>query len=194
MNIQRIVLCIALISYAAPAMGIAKQAKANSFTSIEAKTLTLAEGAKWYYKVFDDYGRPSFSVLYENGKELETVVWQYDSLSAHPSEQIVTTDTDTQKTTYTAAGKISSIATYDKENTLLTKIENTYDSAENLIAQTTTEGEITERSEWRFIHDTAVSQTKYYNGKKTAFIELHNNKRIVHIYKDDKEVLVTEEE
>lgn len=193
MNIQKIVLCIALISYAALAMVTAEQA-ANSFTSIGAKTLTLAEGAKWYYKVFDDYGRPSFSVLYENDKELETVMWQYNSLSAYPSEQTVTTGTDIKKTTYTAAGKISSIATYNKDNALLAKTENTYDSAENLITQTTTEGDVTERSEWHFIRNTAISQTKYYNGKKTAFIDLRNDKRIVHIYKDDKEVLITEEE
>lgn len=193
MSIQKTVLCIALIFCAALTPVTAEQA-ANSFTSIGAKTVTLAEGAKWYYKVFDDYGRPSFSVLYENDKELETVVWEYDSLSAYPSGQTITTGTDTKKTTYTAAGKISSIATYTKDNTLLTKTENTYDSADNLIAQTTTEGDVTERSEWHFVRNTVVSQTQYYNGKKTAFIDLRNNKRIVHIYKDDKEVLVTEEE
>ena len=55
-------------------------------------------------------------------------------------------------------------------------------------------GKNTDRSVWEFAGDKAVTQTKYRNGKKTAFIELHSTPHIVHLYVDDKEVYVGEEQ
>ena len=63
-----------------------------------------------------------------------------------------------------------------------------------MIEQTITALKNTDRSVWEFVGDKAVTQTKYRNGKKIAFIELHRTPHIVHLYVDDKEVYVGEEQ
>ena len=81
-----------------------------------------------------------------------------------------------------------------KGKRLTSKTENVYNSGGKLIEQTITAGKNTDKSVWGVVKDKAVSQTKYRNGKKTAFIELHTEPHIVHLYIDDKEVFVGEEQ
>ena len=76
---------------------------------------------------------------------------------------------------------------------MASKTENVYNSGGKLIEQTVTAGKNIDRSVWEFAGGTAVSQTKYRNGKKTAFIELNTTPHIVHLYMDGKEVYVGEE-
>ena len=81
-----------------------------------------------------------------------------------------------------------------KGKTLTSKTENVYNSDGKLIEQTITAGKNTDKSVWVFAGDKAISQTKYRNGKKTALIELGNIPHIIHLYVDDKEVYVGEEQ
>lgn len=164
-----------------------------SFASIQNKGLTVAEGNKWYYENFDRLGRSAFAVVYEKDVEIEKTVWSYHGESRHPSEKN-TYHTDGRETVrYDEAGRTLLIETYNKKGKLLSTTENTYNDKGKLIMQLVTAGKNTDKSVWDFVGDKAVSQTKYRNGKKTAFIELHSATRIVHLYVDDKEVLVTEE-
>ncbi|WP_230974333.1 hypothetical protein [Treponema vincentii] len=85
------------------------------------------------------------------------------------------------------------IERYEGKN-LISKTENTYNDSDKLIEQTITAGKNSDRSVWEFAGDKAVTQTKYRDGKKTAFIELGSTPHIVHLYVDDKEVYVGEEQ
>lgn len=160
-----------------------------SFASIHSKGLTVADGNKWYYENFDRQGRPSFAVLYENGTALEKTEWQYKGNTRHPAQKRIVRPADSEIFRYDEEGRELSIELYTGE-TLTSKTENVYNGGGKLIEQTVTAGKNIERSVWEFSEGTAVSQTKYRNGKKTAFIELDTTPHIVHLYMDDKEVYV----
>lgn len=160
-----------------------------SFASIHNKGLTVADGNKWYYENFDRQGRPSFAVLYENGTALEKTEWQYKGNTRHPAQKRIVRPADSEIFRYDEEGRELSIELYTGE-TLTSKTENVYNGGGKLIEQTVTAGKNIERSVWEFSEGTAVSQTKYRNGKKTAFIELDTTPHIVHLYMDDKEVYV----
>ena len=160
-----------------------------SFASIHSKGLTVADGNKWYYENFDRQGRPSFAVLYENGTALEKTEWQYKGNTRHPAQKRIVRPADSEIFRYDKEGRELSIELYTGK-TLTSKTENVYNGGGKLIEQTVTAGKNIERSVWEFSEGTAVSQTKYRNGKKTAFIELDTTPHIVHLYMDDKEVYV----
>lgn len=160
-----------------------------TFASIHNKGLTVADGNKWYYENFDRQGRPSFAVLYENGTALEKTEWQYKGNTRHPAQKRIVRPADSEIFRYDEEGRELSIELYTGE-TLTSKTENVYNGGGKLIEQTVTAGKNIERSVWEFSEGTAVSQTKYRNGKKTAFIELDTTPHIVHLYMDDKEVYV----
>ena len=160
-----------------------------SFASIHSKGLTVADGNKWYYENFDRQGRPSFAVLYENGTALEKTEWQYKGNTRHPAQKRIVRPADSEIFRYDEEGRELSIELYTGK-TLTSKTENVYNGGGKLIEQTVTAGKNIERSVWEFSEGTAVSQTKYRNGKKTAFIELDTTPHIVHLYMDDKEVYV----
>lgn len=160
-----------------------------TFASIHNKGLTVADGNKWYYENFDRQGRPSFAVLYENGTALEKTEWQYKDNTRHPAQKRIVRPADSEIFRYDEEGRELSIELYTGK-TLTSKTENVYNGGGKLIEQTVTAGKNIERSVWEFSEGTAVSQTKYRNGKKTAFIELDTTPHIVHLYMDDKEVYV----
>jgi hypothetical protein len=160
-----------------------------TFASIHNKGLTVADGNKWYYENFDRQGRPSFAVLYENGTALEKTEWQYKGNTRHPAQKRIVRPADSEIFRYDEEGRELSIELYTGK-TLTSKTENVYNGGGKLIEQTITAGKNIERSVWEFSEGTAVSQTKYRNGKKTAFIELDTTPHIVHLYMDDKEVYV----
>ena len=160
-----------------------------SFASIHSKGLTVADGNKWYYENFDRQGRPSFAVLYENGTALEKTEWQYKGNPRHPAQKRIVRPADSEIFRDDEEGRELSIELYTGK-TLTSKTENVYNGGGKLIEQTVTAGKNIERSVWEFSEGTAVSQTKYRNGKKTAFIELDTTPHIVHLYMDDKEVYV----
>ena len=160
-----------------------------TFASIHNKGLTVADGNKWYYENFDRQGRPSFAVLYENGTALEKTEWQYKGNTRHPAQKRIVRPVDSEIFRYDEEGRELSIELYTGK-TLTSKTENVYNGGGKLIEQTVTAGKNIERSVWEFSEGTAVSQTKYRNGKKTAFIELDTTPHIVHLYMDDKEVYV----
>ena len=160
-----------------------------TFASIHSKGLTVADGNKWYYENFDRQGRPSFAVLYENGTALEKTEWQYKGNTRHPAQKRIVRPADSEIFRYDEEGRELSIELYTGK-TLTSKTENVYNGGGKLIEQTVTAGKNIERSVWEFSEGTAVSQTKYRNGKKTAFIELDTTPHIVHLYMDDKEVYV----
>ena len=164
-----------------------------TFASIHNKGLTVADGNKWYYENFDRQGRPSFAVLYENGTALEKTEWQYKGNTRHPAQKRIVRPADSEIFRYDEEGRELSIELYTGK-TLTSKTENVYNGGGKLIEQTVTAGKNIERSVWEFSEGTAVSQTKYRNGKKTAFIELDTTPHIVHLYMDDKEVYVGEEQ
>lgn len=163
-----------------------------TFASIHNKGLTVADGNKWYYENFDRQGRPSFAVLYENGTALEKTEWQYKGNTRHPAQKRIVRPADSEIFRYDEAGRELSIERYTGK-TVASKTENVYNSGGKLIEQTVTAGKNIDRSVWEFAGGTAVSQTKYRNGKKTAFIELNTTPHIVHLYMDGKEVYVGEE-
>ena len=163
-----------------------------SFASIHSKGLTVADGNKWYYENFDRQGRPSFAVLYENGTALEKTEWQYKGNTRHPAQKRIVRPADSEIFRYDEEGRELSIERYTGK-TVASKTENVYNSGGKLIEQTVTAGKNIDRSVWEFAGGTAVSQTKYRNGKKTAFIELNTTPHIVHLYMDGKEVYVGEE-
>ncbi len=164
------------------------------YSSIQDNSLMLADGNRWYYEGFDPRGRVVFTVLYEGDKELERMTRRYESsASVYPVEQTIVAGETKEIIRYTPSGKELRIEKYGKDKKVIEKTENTYDSDDNLIVQVHTEGAVIEKTVWKFLKGTAVSQLKYRNGEKTAFIELKKGKRIVHIYKNDKEVFVTEE-
>ena len=160
-----------------------------SFASIHSKGLTVADGNKWYYENFDRQGRPSFAVLYENGTALEKTEWQYKGNTRHPAQKRIVRPADSEIFRYDEEVRELSIELYTGK-TLTSKTENVYNGGGKLIEQTVTAGKNIERSVWEFSEGTAVSQTKYRNGKKNAFIELDTTPHIVHLYMDDKEVYV----
>ncbi len=168
--------------------------KNNGFSSIQDNTLMIADGNRWYYEAFDTNGRISFAVLYENDIELERKTCKYASDNAvYPVEQITVANNIIEKINYTPQGKTLRVEKYDQDEKLIEKTENTYNTDGNLIKQMYTKDGTVKKSVWSFAHDKVISETKYCNGEKTAFIEMHNGKRIVHLYKNDREVFVTEE-
>ncbi|MEL3905784.1 MAG: hypothetical protein P1P65_01955 [Treponema sp.] len=166
----------------------------TSFASIQNNGMTVAEDNKWYYEHFDRYGRSAFAVEYEDGKEIKRTLWAYTEAAHHPREKRTFLNGTEEIIRYDDAGRVLVMEVYDEKKTLVSKTENTYTDAGNLIEQQVTAGKNTDRFVWDFAGGKAVSQTKYRNGKKTAFIELHSTPRIVHLYADDKEVLVMEEQ
>ena len=165
----------------------------STFASIHSKGLAVADGNKWYYEGFDGQGRSAFGVLYEDGTAIEKTVWTYQGAARYPEQKKILRKESSEIFRYNEKGKELTIERYEGKN-LASKTENVYNAADKLIEQTITAGKNTDRSVWEFVGDKAVTQTKYRNGKKTAFIELHNTPHIVHLYIDDKEVYVGEEQ
>ncbi|QSH92813.1 hypothetical protein C5N99_09445 [Treponema medium] len=164
----------------------------STFASIHSKGLAVADGNKWYYETFDRQGRSAFGVLYEDGAAIEKTVWTYQGAARYPEQKKILRKESSEIFRYNEKGKELSIERYEGKN-LISKTENVYNAADKLIEQTITTGKNTDRSVWEFVKDKALSQTKYRNGKKTAFIELDSTPHIVHLYVDDKEVYVGEE-
>ena len=165
----------------------------STFASIHSKGLAVADGNKWYYEGFDRQGRSAFGVLYEDGAAIEKTVWTYQGAARYPEQKKILRKESSEIFRYNEKGKELTIERYEGKN-LTSKTENVYNAADKLIEQTITAGKNTDRSVWEFVGDKAVTQTKYRNGKKTAFIELHSTPHIVHLYIDDKEVYVGEEQ
>ena len=164
-----------------------------TFASIHSKGLTVADGNKWYYETFDRQGRSSFAVLYEDGTAIEKTVWTYKNSSRYPTQKKILRAGESKIFRFDEDGRELSIERYEGK-TLVFKTENVYNHVGKLIEQTITALKNTDRSVWEFVGDKAVTQTKYRNGKKIAFIELHSTPHIVHLYVDDKEVYVGEEQ
>lgn len=164
-----------------------------TFASIHNKGLIVADGNKWYYESFDRQGRSSFAVLYEDGTAIEKTEWAYKGATRYPTQKRILRTTESEIFRYDEAGRELSIERYGGK-TLASKTENLYNGDGKLIEQTITAGKNTDKSVWEFAGDKAVAQTKYRNGKKIAFIELHSTPHIVHLYVDDKEVYVGEEQ
>ncbi len=164
-----------------------------TFASIQNTGLTVADGNRWYYENFDRQGRQAFAVLYEDGGTLEQILWTYKDSSRYPSQKQIFREKTSDTIFYDEDGRELVIERY-KGKRLVSKTENVYTSSGKLAEQTVTEGKNTDKSVWDIVKDKAVSQTKYRNGKKTAFIELHTEPHIVHLYVDDKEVFVGEEQ
>lgn len=164
-----------------------------TFASIHTKGLTVADGNKWYYENFDRQGRASFAVLYEDGTAIEKTVWTYQGSARSPVQKEILRNGKLEIFRYDEEGRELTAERYEGK-TLTFKRENSYTEFGKLLEQTITEGKNTDRSVWEFVDDKAVAQTKYRNGKKTAFIELHDTPHIVHLYVDDKEVYVGEEQ
>ena len=165
----------------------------STFASIHSKGLAVADGNKWYYEGCDRQGRSAFGVLYEDGTAIEKTVWTYQGAARYPEQKKILRKESSEIFRYNEKGKELTIERYEGKN-LASKTENVYNAADKLIEQTITAGKNTDRSVWEFVGDKAVTQTKYRNGKKTAFIELHSTPHIVHLYIDDKEVYVGEEQ
>ena len=174
-----------------------KEAKKDTgdptFASIQNTGLTVADGNRWYYESFDRQGRQAFAVLYEDGRALEQIVWTYQDTARYPAKKQIFREKTSDTIFYDEAGRELVIEQY-KGKRLTSKTENVYNSGGKLTEQTVTAGKNTDKSVWDIVKDKAVSQTKYRNGKKTAFIELHTEPHIVHLYVDDKEVFVGEEQ
>ena len=164
-----------------------------TFASIQNTGLTVADGDKWYYESFDRQGRQVFAVLYEGGSEIERTVWTYQNAARYPVQKKTSRAAESEVIRYDDKGREYIIERY-KEKTLVSKTENSYNSSGKLIEQTIIAGKNTDKSVWDFAGDKAVSQTKYRNGKKIAFIELHSEPHIIHLYFDGKEVFVGEEQ
>ena len=165
----------------------------STFASIHSKGLAVADGNKWYYEGFDRQGRSAFGVLYEDGTTIEKTVWTYQGAARYPEQKKILRKESSEIFRYNEKGKELTIERYEGKN-LASKTENVYNAADKLIEQTITAGKNIDRSVWEFVDDKAITQTKYRNGKKTAFIELHSTPHIVHLYIDDKEVYVGEEQ
>ena len=165
----------------------------STFASIHSKGLAVADGNKWYYEGFDRQGRSAFGVLYEDGTAIEKTVWTYQGAARYPEQKKILRKESSEIFRYNEKGKELTIERYEGKN-LASKTENVYNAADKLIEQTITAGKNIDRSVWEFVDDKAITQTKYRNGKKTAFIELHSTPHIVHLYIDDKEVYVGEEQ
>lgn len=164
----------------------------TTFASINNKGLTVADGNKWYYEGFDRLGRASFAVLCEDGTVVEKTVWTYKDTARHPLQKKIYRAASSEIFSYDADGKELVIEQYEG-TTLTVKTENVYNGSGKLIEQTITMGKNVDKQVWEFAGDTAVTQTKFRNGKKTAFIELHSDPHIVHLYVDEKEVFVGEQ-
>ena len=164
-----------------------------AFASIHSKGLTVADGNRWYYESFDRQGRASFAMLYEDGTAIEKTVWTYQGSARSPVQKEILRNGKSEIFRYDEEGRELTAERYEGK-TLTFKRENSYTEFGKLLEQTITEGKNTDRSVWEFADDKAVTQTKYRNGKKTAFIELHDTPHIVHLYVDDKEVYVGEEQ
>ena len=164
-----------------------------TFASIHSKGLAVADGNKWYYETFDRQGRSAFGVLYEDGAAIEKTVWTYHGAARYPEQKKILRKDASEVIRYNEKGKELTIERYEGKN-LISKTENTYNDSDKLIEQTITAGKNSDRSVWEFAGDKAVTQTKYRDGKKTAFIELGSTPHSVHLYGDDKEVYVGEEQ
>jgi len=132
-------------------------------------------------------------VLYEDGTAIENTVWTYQGSARSPVQKEILRNGKSEIFRYDEEGRELTAERYEGK-TLTFKRENSYTEFGKLLEQTITEGKNTDRSVWEFVDDKAVAQTKYRNGKKTAFIELHDTPHIVHLYVDDKEVYVGEEQ
>lgn len=161
------------------------------FASIQNTGLTVADGNKWYYENFDRLGRQIFAVLYEGGSEIEQTVWTYRDSERYPLQKKTSRADAVELIRYDDKGRALTIEQY-KGKDITSKTENTYNKSGKLIEQTVTAGKNIDKSAWDFAGDKAISQTKYRNGKKTAFIELHTEPHIIHLYVDDKEVFMGE--
>ena len=170
-----------------------EEAGDSTFASIQNTGLTVADGDKWYYESFDRQGRQVFAVLYEGGSEIERTVWTYQDTARYPVQKKTSRASAVEVICYDEKGRVLVIEHYE-EKKLISKTENRYNNGGKLMEQTVTAGKNTDKSVWDFAGDKAVSQTKYRNGNKIAFIELHTEPHIIHLYFDGKEVFVGEEQ
>ena len=178
-----------------PADALEKKEEAGdaTFASIQNTGLTVADGDKWYYESFDRQGRQVFAVLYEGGSEIERTVWTYQNAARYPVQKKTSRAAESEVIRYDEQGRVLVVEHYE-EKKLTSKTENSYNSSGKLIEQTIIAGKNTDKSVWDFAGDKAVSQTKYRNGNKIAFIELHTEPHIIHLYFDGKEVFIGEEQ
>lgn len=163
-----------------------------AFASIQKTGLIVTDGKKWYYEHFDRQGRAAFAALYEDGTAVEHIFWSYKAAARRPFEKKTVRSASTEMIRYDDAGRELVVEYYEKK-ILISKTENVYNSSGRLIKRTVTAGENVDESIWDVAGDKTVSQTKYRNGKKISFIELHTEPHIVHLYVDDKEVFVEAE-
>ena len=133
------------------------------------------------------------AVLYEGGSEVERTVWTYQDAARYPVQKKTSRAAAVEVIRYDEQGRVLVVECYE-EKKLISKTENIYTSGGKLMEQTVTVGKNTDKSVWDFAGDKAVSQTKYRNGNKIAFIELHTEPHIIHLYFDGKEVFVGEEQ
>lgn len=165
----------------------------TGFSAITPAGLTIAEDGRWYYEQFDAKGRPVRAVYYDKDVLREEITWVYADTHNPVQKKTQTAGKGSETIRYNTAGLPECIEVYDEAGKLHTKTDRQYDTHNNLIEETVFDGKHSEKSVWQFAHNKAVSQTKYRNGEKRAFIELHDAKRIVHLYVNGTEVLVTEE-
>lgn len=172
---------------------VAEPSYDSDFSSITSKSLVIAEGNKWYYKNFDRRGRPSFAVLYDAGEAIEKTEWVYTGSARTPSQKKIIRAATLEISRYDEAGRETSIEHYEGK-TRVSKVEKVYTVDGKLKERTITKGKTIDRSVWEFTDGKAITETKYRNGKKNAFIELHTTPHIVHLYVDGREVYVGEQQ
>lgn len=164
----------------------------EDFYSLQNSGLTACYGERWFFEQFDENGNAIISVLYEKDKLIEKRSYTYND-GYKTAAEIVLSD-KIIKIKYNKKGFELENEVYTPESELTEKTVNVYNGKDLLVKTVFIKDETERSSEFSYnINGKRISQTDFLDGKKLSFIEYKNDKKIIHLFEDGKEIKILEE-
>lgn len=172
-----------------------KDDDSDEFSSIQMNGLTVANGNRWYFEEYDEYGNIIGKISYDNNKMIFKSNIEYDN--GKKKSEMLTERKKITKISYNDKGVEISREEYQNKKGQLGKslnaVSNVYNDNGKIKEEVKTENGITVRRVYEYEKDKKVSETIYENDIKTIFIEYKEEKKIVHIFDEGLEINVFEE-
>ena len=166
------------------------------FSSIQVTGLTIASDGKWYFEEYDEAGNIISKISYNKNKMISASAIQYSN--GKRSSERITEGKKIINVKYNSKGEeIGREELKSKKNGETVPIassDSTYADDGKIKEESKTENGITTRRVYTYDKDKKTSETVYENGVQTLFIEYKDDKKVVHIFDEGKEVSVFTED
>jgi|GEM_PF-1037796 len=166
------------------------------FSSIQVTGLTIASGGKWYFEEYDEAGNIISKISYNKNKMISASAIQYSN--GKRSSERITEGKKIINVKYNSKGEeIGREELKSKKNgesVPIASSASTYADDGKIREESKTENGITTRRVYTYDKDKKTSETVYENGVQTLFIEYKDDKKVVHIFDEGKEVSVFTED